>query len=88
MLDSPYGVEVTGKGFADIVMVPHRNVDAPAIVVELKYSKSADTAISQIKKQQYTASIKDYSGTILLVGINYDKKSKHHTYIIEKWGKK
>ena len=26
----------TGKGFADIVLIPRKNVDSPAIVLELK----------------------------------------------------
>ena len=74
----------TGKGFADIVLVPHRNIDEPAIVLELKYDKNANTAISQIKQKKYTDALRDYAGEILLVGINYDKETKKHSCIIEK----
>ena len=73
-----------GRGFADIVLVPHRNVESPAIVLELKYDKDAKTAISQIKKQNYGCALKDYFGEIILVGINYDRTSKKHNCIIER----
>ena len=73
----------TGKGYADLVMIPRRNVSKPAIVIELKYNHSADTAISQIKLKNYPAKLADYTGDVLLVGINYDKESKQHTCKIE-----
>ena len=75
----------TGKGYADLVMIPRRNVSKPALVIELKYNQSTDTAISQIKKKNYPAKLADYTGDILLVGINYDKESKQHTCSIEKY---
>ena len=77
----------TGKGYADLVMIPRRNVSKPAIVIELKYNHSADTAISQIKQKNYPAKLADYTGEVLLVGINYDKESKQHTCKIEKYRK-
>ena len=73
----------TGKGYADLVMIPRRNVSKPALVIELKYNQSTDTAISQIKRKNYPAKLADYTGDILLVGINYDKESKQHTCKIE-----
>jgi hypothetical protein len=70
----------TGKGFADIVMIPHTNhLDKPAMIIELKFDENADTAIKQILRKEYTQSLKDYKGDILLVGINYDKTTKAHT---------
>jgi hypothetical protein len=72
-----------GLGFADIVYIPKRGSDKPAMVVELKYSKKAKTAIEQIKAKQYPKSLKDYKGNILLVGISYDKETKEHTCEIE-----
>ena len=75
----------TGKGYADLVMIPRRNVSKPALVIELKYNQSTDTAISQIKRKNYPAKLADYAGDILLVGINYDKESKQHTCKIEKY---
>ena len=68
----------TGKGFADMVLIPRKNVDSPAIVLELKINKDADTAISQILRKDYPAKVQEYSDRLLLVGINYDKKEKTH----------
>ena len=69
----------TGKDYDDLVMIPRRNVSKPTIVIELKYNHSTETAISQIKKKSYTAKSAEYTGDILLVGINYDKESKLHS---------
>ena len=74
----------SGKGFADIVLIPRKNVESPAIVLELKYDKDADSAISQIHRKQYPSRIAQYSGELLLVGINYDKKLKTHQCKIER----
>ncbi len=75
----------TGKGFADIVFVPHRHCDKPALIVELKWNSASEGAIAQIKKNNYINSLKNYEGNILLVGINYDKKSKEHQCVIEEY---
>lgn len=75
----------SGKGLADIVFVPRKHKVNPALVVELKWDKSAEGAIAQIKRKQYTKVLEEFTGDILLVGINYDKKDKVHTCIIEKW---
>ena len=76
----------TGKGYADLVMIPRRNVSKPALVIELKFNHSADTAIDQIKRKEYPAKLAEYSGEIMLVGINYDKETKQHTCKIERMG--
>ena len=73
----------TGKGYADLVMIPRSNVSKPALVIELKFNHSADTAIDQIKRKEYPSKIAEYTGDILLVGINYDKETKQHTCQIE-----
>ena len=73
----------TGKGFADIVLIPRKNVDSPAIVIELKVNKDADTAISQIHRREYPAKLQSYTDHLLLVGINYDRQTKQHTCKIE-----
>ncbi len=76
----------SGKVFADVVYLPKQNADLPAMVVELKWNQSAEGAIAQIKDRQYTDWLEGYTGNILLVGINYDKK-KGHTCVIEKYTK-
>ena len=71
-----------GKGFADMVFLPRKKFpDKPALVIELKWDHSAQGAITQIK--QYCESLKEYHGNLLLVGINYDTKSRIHTCKIE-----
>lgn len=74
----------SGDGFADLVFVPRSTCQTPAFIVELKWNQSAETAIEQIRQKKYVECLKDYSGEILLVGINYDKDDKQHTCKIEK----
>ena len=77
-----------GKGFADIVFVPRKRfLDKPALVVELKWDKNAEGAIQQIKEKEYCRSLEEYKGNLLLVGINYDKKTQVHTCKIEQYRK-
>ncbi len=73
----------SGKGFADVVYLPKRNINRPALVVELKWNNSAKGAIAQIRERQYASWIENYTGDILLVGISYDEK-KGHQCVIEK----
>lgn len=75
-----------GRGFADIVFLPLPSVNKPALVVELKYDKDAQTAIRQIRDRQYPQALEGYQGEILLVGINYNKedKNKPHSCVIER----
>lgn len=74
----------SGKGIADVVFIPTTFSRLPAMVVELKWNKTAGGAISQIKDRNYTAALEPYAGNILLVGINYDEKTGEHTCLIEK----
>ena len=74
----------TGYGYADMVFIPRKNVDKPALIIELKQGKSAEKAIQQIKDRKYEEKVREYTDDILLVGINYDEDSKQHTCIIEK----
>ena len=50
----------------------------------MKWDKSASGAIAQIKNKDYVDAVKEYRGNLLLVGVNYDKQTKHHTCMIEK----
>ena len=55
--------------------------------VPFSRNKNAETALQQIKKRKYPESIQQYTGDILLVGINYDKKTKKHQCLIESYEK-
>ena len=72
-----------------MVFIPRANAgNRPAMVVELKYNQSADSAINQIKERRYQGALSGYSDKILLVGVNYDadgEDKKKHTCIIEEW---
>ena len=74
----------TGRGFADIGFIPLNKKD-PAMVVELKYDKNAESAIKQIKNRNYPKVFENYLENLLLVGVNYDKTTKVHECIIEKY---
>ena len=76
----------TGLGFADIGFIP-LNPSDPAMIIELKYNKDADTAIKQIKEKRYPAGFENYLDNLLLVGVNYDKTTKVHECVIEKYQK-
>lgn len=61
--------------------------DKPALIVELKWDKSASGAISQIKNKEYAKSLDEYHGNLLLVDVNYDTKTKEHFCVIESYQK-
>ena len=67
--------------------MPRKNVAKPAIVIELKSNDTISKAINQIKDRHYTDKVAEYTGDILLVGINYDRDTKEHTCQIERWHK-
>ncbi len=54
------------------------------MIVELKWDKRTETAIEQILNRKYPAILNGYCGDIVLVGINYDEKTKEHTCKIER----
>ncbi len=77
----------SGDGYADIVYLPKKDSMLPALVIELKWNKSAEGAIDQIKNKHYPEAIRNYGSEILLVGINYDKDAvagkRKHMCVIE-----
>ena len=75
----------SGKGYADMVFIPKD--DKPAMIVELKWDQEAETAINQIKEKKYYYGLEKYLDDLILVGISYDKKTKEHSCIIEKYEK-
>lgn len=76
----------SGTGIADVVYIPKRNVPDPALVIELKWNKTGEAAIGQIKRRNYPAVLDGFGGEIVLVGINYDAKTKVHSCKIERIG--
>ena len=74
----------SGKGYADIVYIPNRTSDKPSMIIELKWNKTSDGALNQIKQKNYPDIVRKLSGEVLLVGINYDVKTKKHECSIEK----
>ena len=76
----------SGKGSADLIYVPKRNINLPILLIEFKYGQSAEEAMNQIKEKEYFRRYidGDYPNNILLVGINYNPKTKDHQCLIEK----
>ena len=72
----------TGKGYADLALIPFVP-NIPAMIIELKNSKSAESAINQIKEKKYDDLLEHYRGNLLFVGINYDADTKEHQCRIE-----
>ena len=72
----------SGKGYCDYLFRPLRP-SHPAIILELKVDGSCEQALAQIREKNYMQEVEDCK-EILLVGINYDSRSKHHECQIEK----
>ena len=79
----------SGKGFANLIYIPKPEYINlyPALLVELKWDKSALSAIEQIKERKYPDALSQYAGSILLVVVNYDKNTKCHQCLIEEYTK-
>jgi hypothetical protein len=75
----------SGIGYADVVYLPKKGSTMPIMLVELKWNKTAEGAITQIKNKNYPQILEGFGSEILLVGVNYDEKSKKHTCVIEKY---
>lgn len=76
-----------GRGYADLAYIPSpKYPDKPAILVELKWNKDAETAMTQILDRRYPDSLEKYRGNIIHVAIDYNKEVtsgckgyKHHS---------
>jgi hypothetical protein len=73
----------SGKGYADLALIPRYGGTRPAVIVELKWNKKVDAAIDQIKQRNYPEAVSRFTDNILLVGISYDEKTKKHNCHIE-----
>lgn len=76
----------TGKGFADVVFIPFVP-NIPAMIIELKRNGSTESALNQIKEKKNFASLENYSGNLLFIGVNYDENTKTHDCKIEQFVK-
>ena len=74
----------SGHGIADIVYIPKRHSPLPALVIELKWDKSSEGALQQIREHRYPEVLKEYGGDIVLAGINYSSSTNTHSCRIEK----
>uniref|UniRef100_UPI0004E0B93C PD-(D/E)XK nuclease domain-containing protein n=1 Tax=Ruminobacter sp. RM87 TaxID=1200567 RepID=UPI0004E0B93C len=72
-----------GKGRIDLVYEPVIRKQ-PLILIEFKYGESAEIAIQQIKTQEYFKRYTQQYRNIIIVGINYNPKTKDHQCLIEK----
>ena len=74
-----------GNGYADIVYLPKKHTDYPALMIELKWEDSPESAINQIKQKHYPDILKNFDGQIVLVGISYSREdeNKKHRCVIE-----
>ncbi len=80
----------TGKGYADLTYLP-KKPNLPAMLIELKYEESADSAIEQIHRQKYPERLEHHKGNLILIGIGYDieirndsPEFKHHSCRMER----
>jgi len=74
----------SGKGYADVVYLPKKGSNMPILVIELKWNKSAGSAIEQIRSRNYPQVLEGFGSEILLVGISYQVRSKRHVCVIER----
>ena len=73
----------SGHGYADVVYLPKRKTNKPALLVELKWDKPIEGAIDQIKRNNYPSLLKEYECGIICVGVTYNTKTKEHLCVIE-----
>lgn len=73
-----------GKGIADMLFYPKKETQVPALIVELKWDKTKEDAVEQMKEKKYVKALKDFQGEVLLVGINYNHTTREHSCLIEK----
>ncbi len=72
-----------GKDRVDLVYEPVIRKQ-PLILIEFKYGESAETALQQIRTQEYFRRYTHQYRNIIIVGISYDPKTKKHQCLIEK----
>ena len=76
----------SGRGYCDILFIPTKSSEKPALIIELKWDKKVKKAIEQIEEKQYAKSLEKfkYHGDVLLIGISYQTKNEKHECKIKK----
>ena len=74
----------SGEGYIDLAYLPKVDIGMDAMVIELKWNKTAEGAIKQIKDKKYPEIFESYRSNLILVGINYSKDDKKHECKIER----
>ena len=79
----------SGNGKADIVFIPKNNYSTyPTLIFELKVDESADKALKQIHDRNYPYNIdSEYKKNMILIGINYDRKTNKHECVMGRYKK-
>lgn len=72
-----------GRGYADVVFIPKPSSTLPPMVIELKWDKPVETAITQIRMRNYPAVLAGLNGECVLVGITYFESTDVHVCRIE-----
>ena len=74
----------SGRGLADVVYLPRKRSGLPPMVIEMKWNQSSAGAIGQIRTRDYAKLPAELAGDVVLVGVNYDEKTKTHSCQIER----
>ena len=75
----------SGIGFLDLAFIPRPGINKPAILVELKWNKDAESAIKQMEQNKYSENLSNFTSNLIIAEINYDKKEKKHQCTIKKY---
>ncbi len=76
----------SGRGFVDIILMPREGRAVPPIIVELKWNRSAEGAVLQMKEKRYSQVLGKFGfkDEVLLVGVSYNAETKKHHCEIER----
>lgn len=68
-----------GRGYADMAFIPKiPSPSRPAIIVELKWNRSTQVALDQIRTRRYADALRGYKGGIILAAITYNPDDNKH----------
>ena len=75
-----------GRGYVDLCFIPRKTSTKPPILVELKWDKTPDAAVGQIKAKNYLDVLRrhGHTGEAVIVGVTYNVRTGEHLCRIEK----